>query len=48
MVSIVDHRSRQSIWQPNAPLDPCRRLSRFGPVQPMPQPRTLLQRLLFG
>ena len=31
-----------------SPMDPCQRLLRFGPIQPMPQARSLLHRLLFG
>lgn len=35
-------------WQPRTPLDPCRRMTRFGPVQPMPRAKSLLHWLLFG
>jgi len=33
--------------QPRQPLDPCQRMLRFGPIQPMHQQRSLLFRLLF-
>jgi len=35
-------------WQPRQPLDPCRRMRHYGPIQPMERERSLLYRILFG
>ena len=37
-----------SAQNPRPPLDPVRRMARFGPVQPLPQPRGWLERILFS
>lgn len=31
-----------------AQMDPCDRLRRFGPIRPMPTPRSLIERILFS
>jgi len=55
--SVLDSRrnSRTGLFAPpGSPggagqnLDPCERRMRFGPIQPMPQARSLLRWLLFG
>jgi hypothetical protein len=43
-----NHDAGSPGWQPRQPLDPCRRMRHFGPIQPMERERSLLYRILFG
>jgi hypothetical protein len=43
-----NHEVSSQSWQPRQPLDPCRRMRHFGPIQPMERERSLLYRILFG
>ena len=40
--------SRPADSAPRTPLNPVQRYQRFGPIRPMQEDRSLLERILFG